>query len=64
MSITKSLLTITETAGELRICKTSVLKLVHGEVIPHVGIGRRLLIRREDVDTFIRRSLRGIKSAA
>ena len=54
-----NLLTTKEAAAELRISKTRILNLIHEtnatkQHLTHVGIGRRILIRRETLDQFVR----------
>jgi excisionase family DNA binding protein len=49
------LLTIEETAAQLRIGRTRTYELVMGGKIRSVTIGRRRLILREDLEEFVRR---------
>jgi excisionase family DNA binding protein len=54
---TRYLLTIPEVADELRLSKTTILRLIAGEVpnmpgLPSIRIGRRVLIRREALIRF------------
>lgn len=53
-----ALLTLIETARELRVSKSTVLRLVGGDVpnrpkLPCVRMGRRLLFRRESIARYI-----------
>jgi excisionase family DNA binding protein len=62
------LLTIPEVTKALRVSKTTVLRLVNGDraapaKLPAVRIGRRILVRRETLEAFVRES-EGLDSAA
>ena len=48
-----NLLTILEAAKELRVSKTFLLRLIHNGSLKHVKLGRRILIRRNDLETFV-----------
>jgi excisionase family DNA binding protein len=63
------LLTLAEVAKELRLSKSAVQRLVHGEVkncpaLPSIHIGSRILVRRESLQRFIRAIEQGTQSAA
>ena len=54
---TLNLLTIPEAASELRLSKTTILRLLAGQLenmprLPSIRIGRRVLIRRESLHRF------------
>jgi excisionase family DNA binding protein len=62
------LLTVREASTALRISKTMMLRLVSGDIshqpkLPSVRLGRRVLIRRETLERFIRQA-EGEHSAA
>lgn len=62
------LLTLREAAEKLRISKTTMLRLVSGQMagqpkMPSLRLGRRVLIHRETLEKFIR-SFAGLDSAA
>jgi excisionase family DNA binding protein len=67
-----ALLTTQEAADTLRVSRRHVERLIHGEVegappLPHVPVGRRLLIRKEALEAYISRleqSTAPVKSAA
>jgi excisionase family DNA binding protein len=64
----QDLLTVREACTALRISKTMMLRLVSGDLsnqpkLPSVRLGRRVLIRRETLDRFIRQA-EGEHSAA
>jgi excisionase family DNA binding protein len=53
----RNLLTIREAAAELRVSKTTVLRLLAGGItnmpaLPSIRLGRRVLIRRESLVRF------------
>ncbi len=47
------LLSIAETAAELRVSKSFLYQLAKAGVLPTVRIGHRLLVRRSDIRRFI-----------
>jgi excisionase family DNA binding protein len=60
-SLQPDLLTVREACSALRISKTMMLRLVSGDVATQpklrcVRLGRRLLIRRETLERFIRQA--------
>ena len=62
------LLTVPEVTRALRVSKTTVLRLVNGDRVvpaklPAIRIGRRILVRRETLEAFVRQS-EGLDSAA
>jgi excisionase family DNA binding protein len=62
------LLTIPEVTKALRVSKTTVLRLVNGDRVaparlPAIRIGRRILVRRQTLEAFVRHS-EGLDSAA
>jgi len=55
----EELLTLTETAKELRISPFTVRAWVFQRRIPSVKLGRRVLFRRVDLENLVARNLRG-----
>ena len=67
-----NLLTVGEVASELRLSKSTVLRLVAGDIpngptLPAVRVGRRLMVRRETLERFVQQAEgtdAGVQSAA
>jgi excisionase family DNA binding protein len=62
-----NLLTLSEAAKELRLSKTTMLRLIAGSIpnqsaLPAVRFGRRVLIRRESLERFIALAEDGVNS--
>lgn len=58
------LLTMAETAGLLRCSKATISKLTRGKVrgvapLPAIRVGRRVLVRREDLFLWLSRAVPG-----
>ncbi len=49
-------LTIAEVAGQMRVSKMTVYRLVHGGELPAVRVGRSFRVTQSAVDAFIERS--------
>jgi len=47
------LLTVAETAKELRVARSTVYRLISGGELKSIHIGSRRLIRRSDLESFI-----------
>lgn len=54
-----TMLTLDETMAELRIGETYLWQLTKSGRLPVVRIGRRVLVRRQDLDAFIEARLEG-----
>lgn len=54
----KRLLSIDEAAQRLGVCRKTVENLIARKELKAVRIGRRVLIREEDLEDFIRKRLR------
>jgi excisionase family DNA binding protein len=55
-------LTISETAEELRVSPSMVRKLIAVDGLPHVRLGSRVIVPREDLEAWLAKRVRG-KSA-
>ena len=58
-STAKLLLTINEVAEKLQVSRPHVQNLIHGKVVnvpalPHIRLGRRILVRRESLEAWCR----------
>jgi excisionase family DNA binding protein len=47
------LLSLSETAKQLNICERTVWTLVHSGELPHVRVGRRVLVSRTAMESWI-----------
>jgi excisionase family DNA binding protein len=54
-----TMLTLRETAAELRLGSTKTWQLAATGALPTVRLGRRVLVRRQDLDRFIEAHLEG-----
>lgn len=53
MSTSKSLLSVNDVVAEIGICRTMVFRLFKEGSLKRIRIGRRTLVRREDLRAFI-----------
>ena len=58
------MLTLRETAAELRLGSTKTWQLAATGALPTVRLGRRVLVRRQDLDRFIEAHLEGGNESA
>lgn len=58
MENSNKLLTIDEVCKKLLIGKTTGYKLLKGHVIPSCRIGKRILVREEDVNNYIEKIIK------
>lgn len=52
-------LTIQETAAELRVSPSMVRKLIVTDGLPHVRLGKRVIVRRPDLEAWIEKRVAG-----
>jgi excisionase family DNA binding protein len=52
-------LTIAETAEELRVSPSMVRKLIAVDGLPHVRLGSRVIVPREDLEAWLAKRVRG-----
>ena len=51
------LLNVPEGAKELRVSKHTIRAWIYAKRIPHVRLGRRVLLRKEDLENFVNKNV-------